>query len=364
MNRIVYLTCFIVFFTININVFAQDKITPVSVITAKSGQLRQEVPLTGSVYSIRSSQLTPKEEGYIDSMYVDKGDFIQKGNPLLQLDRKLVDTEILRVNAQLAEAQARQKELERQRDETAELVKKKHIPATTYEAAAAEVEINNAVIKRLRAELKRQEILAERHTLLAPFAGVISNKMVEVGQWIETNTTLFELTELNPLRIEVPVPQFYFDRINIGTPVTIKYDAISEKEFIAEVTNKVPVSSSTTRTFPVLIRIDNSEHHIAPGMSARVNFQLSINKTTKSVLIPRDAIIRKSDGSESVWIVEEKEGSAKTRPIVVKTGKSFLNNVELIFGDVHTGDRIVIKGNELLQPGQKINVIEELDYRL
>ena len=350
--------------TSNFNVSAQEKITPVSVITAKSGQLRQEVPLTGSVYSLRSSQLTPKEEGYIDSIYVDKGDVIEKGDTILQLDRRLVDTEVLRVNAQLDEALARDKELKRQRDEAAELVKKKHIPSTNLEAAAAEVEINSAVIKRLQAELKRQKIVAERHTLLAPFSGVISNKLVEVGQWIETNTTLFELTELNPLRIEVPVPQFYFDRINVGTPVTIKYDAISGKVFIAEVSNKVPVSSSTTRTFPVLIRIDNSELNIAPGMSARVKFQLSVNNSSQSVLIPRDAIVRKSNGSESVWIVEQLDGTTKTRPITVKTGKSFLNNIELVYGDVNTGDVIVIKGNELLQPGQKVNVIEEQDYSL
>lgn len=354
----------IVIFTVNFNVFAEDKITPVSVVTVKTGQLRQEIPLTGTVNSIRMSRLNTKVEGYIESIYVDKGDLVKKGDPVIKLDRELVETEILRVNAQLTEAKARSKELERQRDEAAELVEKKHIPATTHEAATAEVEINNAVIKRLLAELKRQQILSKWHTVYAPFDGVISTKMTEVGQWVETNTNLFELIELNPLRIEVPVPQFYFDQIDVGTSVTIKYDAIANKIFTAEVTDKVPASNQTTRTFPVLIRIDNSEQYITPGMSARVRFQIAKKSSSQTILMPRDTVVKQPDGSESVWMIEEHQSIIKVRPVKVKTGKSYLNNVELVIGSLNAGDRVVIKGNELLQPGQQVNVIEELDYNL
>lgn len=346
------------------NSFAQETITPVSVVAAKMGKVSEEVPLTGSVSSIQTSHLSAKVEGYIDSLLVDKGDTVKKGDPIMYFDHQLIDIEITRVRAQLSEAKARVKEFVRQRDEAEELVKKKSIASTTYEAAVAQVEINSAVVARLEAELKRQQTLSERHTLYAPFDGVITDKMVEVGEWVDTNTPLFELTALNPLRIEVPVPQLYFSRINTGTPVKIKYDAIPDQEFAAQVTTKVPVSHQNTRTFPVMIRIENEDRLIAPGMSARVFFQLSEPNAEQSVLLPRDAIVRKPDGSKTVWVAEDKEGITKVNPVAVKTGKSHLNNIEIAQGNIHPGDRIVIKGNELLQAGQNINIVEELDYKL
>jgi len=346
------------------NLYAAETITPVSVVTAKVGIMNEEIPLTGSVTSIRTSHISPKEEGYIETLLVDEGDAVKKGDPIMHFDRQLADVEIQRMRAQLNEASARLKESERQRDETEELVKKKHIASTAFEAAVAEVEINATVVQRLQAELKRQQIIAEHHTLYAPFDGVITDKMVEVGQRIDTNTPLFELTELNPLRIEVPVPQFYFSRINIGTPVKIKYDAIPDKEFTAQVTVKVPSSNQSTRTFPVMIKIENDDRVIAPGMSARVIFQLSDLNAKQSVLLPRDAIVQKPDGTKTVWLIADKQGVTKVNPVEVKTGKSHLENIQIQFGNIDVGDKVVVKGNELLQPDQNVSVIEVLDYTL
>ncbi len=348
----------------SLTVSAQERITPVSVVTAKTGKLHEEIRLTGSVASIRTSKISPKEEGYIETLLVDEGDAVKKGDPIMYFDRELADIETTRVRAQLSEARARLNEFKRQRDETAELVEKKHIAHTAFEAAVAAVEINMAVVQRLEAELKRQQIISNHHVLTAPFDGVITDKMVEVGQWVDTNTALFELTELNPLRIEVPVPQFYFSQINIGTPVKIRYDAIPDKEFTAEVTTKVPSSNQNTRTLPIMIKIENDQKLIAPGMSARVFFIVTDSNDTQSVLLPRDAVVQKSDGTKTVWLVAEDKGATKANPILVKTGKSHLENIEISFGNIQAGDRIIVRGNELLEAGQSVNILEELDYKL
>lgn len=345
-------------------VAAEERPTPVSVVTAKTGELREEVPLTGTVASIRTARISPKEAGYIESLRVDESDIVSKGDVILELDRQLAELEVARVQAQLNEARARQRELVRQRDEAAELVKKKHIASTAFEAAAAEVEINKAVIQRLETELRRQQVVLERHTVYAPFDGVIAEKLVEVGQWVNSNTPLFSLIELNPLRIEVSVPQFYFNRLNVDTPVSIRYDAIPDQVFSASVTAKIPVSDQTARTFPVFISIENTNQVIAPGMSARVTFKLLGEETVKSLLLPRDAIVQKPDGTKTVWVVADKDGASQATPVKVITGKNVRANVEIKSEQIMIGDRIVVKGNELLQPGQAVNVIEQLDYPL
>ena len=343
---------------------ADEKPAPVAVVVAKKGSFSQSVPLTGSVNSLRIAQISPRENGYVEAVMVDEGDQVNKDQPVLHFDQKLAGIELVRVRAQLDEAQARLKEATRQGREAGKLVEKKHIAATTYEATQAEVEINTAVVKRLQAELSRQEEILKRHVIYAPFDVVISRKLVEVGQWVDTGTALFELTEINPLRVEVPVPQYYFDQIRIGTPVRIQFDALPERSVLAKVTVKVPVAQESARTFPVKIDFTNEDHLIAPGMSARVYFQIEKADSEQLILLPADTIIRKPDGSEAVWIINEENGKARVSRVTVRTGQMSRKNLEIVSGDLKTGDRVVIKGNELLQPGQTVNITEQLDYTL
>ena len=343
---------------------AGEKLTPVAVVVAKKGSSQQTIPLTGSVTSSKVSKISPKEDGYVEAVLVDEGDQVQKGEPILRFDHELAGIELARVRAQYNEAQARLKEFVRQSKETAELVKKNHIAATMYEAAQANVEINTAVVERLRAELNWQQEILKRHIIYAPFEGIISNKYVEIGQWVNTNTALFELTEINPLRVEVPVPQYYFEQIRIGTPVRIQFDALPGRSVLANVTVKVHRAQEAGRTFPVKIYITNDNLLIAPGMSARVYFQVEKANTEQVILLPADTIIRKPDGSEVVWIINELDGKSKDSPVPVKTGLLLRENLEIVSGDLKMGDRVVIKGNEILQPGQTVDITEQLDYAL
>ncbi len=346
------------------NAVANETITPVSVVTAKTGEIRQEVPLTGTVTSPRISMISPKYAGYIETVFVDEGDIVKKGDVLLSLDKQLAKIEVARVQAQLQEALAQVREYERQRDEAEELVRKKHIAATTFEGAQAQVDIGNAVVKRLRAELQRQQVIIERHHVYAPFDGVVVQKLIEIGQWVDSNRSLYELVELNPLRIEVPVPQFYFNRVIANTSVKIRYDAIPNETFTALISKLIPVSDNTARTFTIFIEVDNEKLMITPGMSARVILQIGEAIKSTSLLIPRDAIVQQPDGRKSVWVVTGENNEITARPVDVKTGKNVSNNVEITQGDLTDGDVIIVKGNELLQPGQNVNVIESLDYSL
>ena len=344
--------------------FAEEKPVPVSASIVKLGKTNEQLPLTGSVTSPHSAAISSKVEGYVEKIYFEEGDAVKQGDVLLELDKELAEIELQRIRALINESLTREKELKRQRDEAKELVSKRHVSETAYKAASAEVDINATVIQRLRVESKRQQAIVDRHIVKAPFDGVVTDRMIEVGQWVETNNAVLELTEINQLRIEVPVPQFYFSRVNHGTQVNITYDAIPEEEFTATVSIKVPVSQQSTRTFPVMININNDQYRITPGMSARVRFILSNKGQQESIIVPSDAIVKLPDGSEKVWRVSQEEGITVVNPIDITSGKSQMGSVEIISGDIKPGDQIIVKGNEILRPGQSVKIIEQLDYTL
>ena len=166
------------------------------------------------------------------------------------------------------------------------------------------------------------------------------------------------------LRVNVPVPQFYFNDVQLGTPVRLTFDAYPGRDFLAEVTMKVPMSNVSTRTFPVKIDLDNSERLLAPGMSARVIFQLNDAASELSLLLPQDAVVRKPDGSESIWVLQPEGGSLTARQVQVRTGRSYRENIEITAGEVQAGDRVVVRGNEILRPGQRVEIKEELRMNL
>lgn len=344
---------------------AQDnRAIPVKVMRPVVAPVYEELPLTGSVTTRRQSRLSPEVAGLVAKMYVDEGDEVNRGDALLELDRDIAVIDRDSAAAQVTEAQARLKESIRQQDEAAQLVEKKHIPPTRYEAAKATVAMDRAALERLKKELERQEELVRRHTISAPFDGVITQKMVEQGEWVNIDTPLFELTEIGRLRVNVPVPQFYFDDVQLGTPVRLSFDAYPEREFHAGVTMKVPESSETARTFPVRIDLDNSERLIAPGMSVRAVFQLGNAGEADTLLLSQDALVRKPDGSESIWVIRSDGEGMKANQVAVSTGRAYRENIEITAGDVRAGDRVVVRGNEILRPGQLVEIKEELELNL
>ena len=271
--------------------FAEDTAMPVVVVKVVIAPVYEELPLSGTVVSPRVSRISPKVEGLVAEVLVEAGDQVKAGDPLVLLDPVMAEIELTRVKAEVNEAQARLNEAIRQRHEGAELVEKKHIPFTTYAALIAEVEIQTAALQKLKADHNRQIEVLERHRVSAPFDGVISKKLVESGQWVETSDAVTELVQISVLRVDVPVPQHYFSHIEVGTPVSIRFDAIPNRDFTAQVSSKVPVGHKSARTFPVRIDIQNSDRLIAPGMSARVHIRISKSITEQAVLLPRLAVM-------------------------------------------------------------------------
>ncbi len=342
----------------------ENRAVPVKIVRPVVAPVYEELPLTGSVTTRRLSRLSPEVAGLVARLYVDEGDEVGQGDALLELDRVIAEIDRSGIAAQVTEAQARLRESMRQKDEAAQLVEKKHIPPTRYEAALAAVEIDTAALERLKKELQRQDEIIRRHTINAPFDGVITQKLVEQGEWVRIDTPLLELTEIGWLRVDVPVPQFYFNNVQLGTPAKLTFDAYPDRDFLAGVTMKVPMSSEAGRTFPVKIDLDNSERLIAPGMSVRVVFQLGGTGVRESLLLSQDAVVRKPDGSKSVWVIKPEGDGMKAREVDVSTGRAYRENIEITAGDVQAGDRVVVRGNEILRPGQLVEIKEELQLNL
>lgn len=341
----------------NAGAYAQQAI-PVVVSTAEMRPMLEELPLTGSVTARRTSHLSPRVDGLVAEVLVEDGDFVEKGQILVKLDAIISEVQLARASAALQEAQARRSDARRRRDEAAELADDKLVASTVYDSAVAEVEINEASVKRLEAELRQQRELLNRHSIRAPFKGVVGRKEVEVGQWVQRGASVLDIFESHVLRIEVPVPQVYFNRIAVGTPAIIRFDSNPDTSVDASVSIKIPLSNPAARAFPVRIEVPNSDHVWAPGMSARITLLLTNGHETLALQVHRDAVTAQADGARVVWVVDDSPDAMVAKPVAVQVGRAMGESVEVLGGQLAEGAQVVIRGNERLRPGQAVRIVD------
>jgi RND family efflux transporter MFP subunit len=330
-----------------------DGPSPVTLAEVTRESLRAETLLTGTSMALRRASLSPRVEGLVTELAVDEGSLVAPGDPILILDARLAELDREAAEARVAEAEARHRDAIRVRDELLRLKQGRHASKTDIESAVAVVEIADAALSSVRAQLARVQELLARHRLAAPFAGMVVAKRVEIGEWVQRDEAAVELVELDRIRVRATLPQRDYARITAGNRARLRFDALPGRVFEGEVVARIAAGDERTRSFPVLIDLPNPDRLLAPGMSARVSVELG-DGTVEALMVPRDAVVARSDGSRRVWRVELDDGIARAQPVRVEIGRAHGDRLELLTDALDAGDQVVLLGNEGLKPGQAV----------
>ncbi|MEW8429484.1 MAG: efflux RND transporter periplasmic adaptor subunit [gamma proteobacterium symbiont of Ctena orbiculata] len=327
----------------------------VTVTEVVEQKMREEIPLSGTAEALQESQLSPRLSGVVKEVFVEEGKRVEAGERILSLDSVIAKLDVASARAGLDEAIARHREAVRQKNEYQSLRRNKAVAASQLASAVAEEEIAQASIAKQRAEVERLEELLSRHLLTAPFSGVIAEKNVETGQWVKAESGVVKLVALDRIRIRASIPQRFYPRIKPELKTRIRFDSLPGEEFTGTLASMVAAGTRNTRAFPLLLLLDNRENRIAPGMSARIFIELS-GEQQPSIMLPRDAIVLKADGSRVVWRVTGSDEPFKVKQVSVVTGRTQDNLVEILDSSLNVGDRVVLLGNENLRPGQSVKI--------
>lgn len=330
-----------------------EEASPVVLTTVTQQKLQREVKLSGSSIPWRRVWLSPRVGGYVSKIQVDDGTWLKAGDLVFKLDARLAKIEIDIAEARIDEAKAQRLDAQRRRDDLLKLKKNRHVSETAFESVVTEVAVATAKLAQAQAELARARQLHQYHRVLAPFDGMVVNKPFEVGQWVEPGDNLVELLAVDTLRLQVLLPQRYFPLVTAGSKARIRFDALPAREFIGHVFARIALGNENSRSFPVLIDMLNPQRQLAPGMSAQIWIELN-EQESAVLMLPRDAIITKSNGHQLIWQVTEKEGQLKAVPLTIETGRHQGGWVEILSNQLQPGQRVVLLGNENLRPNQTV----------
>jgi membrane fusion protein (multidrug efflux system) len=328
---------------------------PVVIASTEQRAVFEEVPISGTVSSPRVTQLSPEVAGLVQEVLVDAGDRVAAGAPLVRLDGTLAGLALEAAEAATEQASEELADARRRLADAERLVKSRGIAETEIKARRSEVRADAATLRLRQAEQRREAERLRRYELKAPFAGVISRKLTEAGEWVAPGDEVLELMADTGLRIDFRVPQGLFPRIDGGEDIEIRLDALPDRRLAARIGEIVPISDPSARTFLVRVYPQDEDLPMTPGMSASATLRLGTGE--QGVVVSRDALLRHPDGRITVWVVQDQGNDITVSERQVQTGLSFDGRVVIRSG-LEPEVRVVVEGNEALQQGQRVSVRE------
>lgn len=344
----------------------------VYVATANLQTVQNHAKVTGSLRAALRSELAAQEAGAVLEILVDEGQRVAKNDLLVRLDGRRLDAQMAEAQAQLRSSTSRveQREAELKRGTEDHKMKtalfaENAIPRSDLLDATRVLAVANALTAAARDEKieaqSRINLLTIRKNDLeirAPFAGLITERMIEPGEWAGEGQSVMNLVSLDPVEAWLRVPERHLldveknpgeVRIMINQFGTL---SPAEVRIISDVDPR-------SRMFNVVALLDNADQKLSPGLS--LTGQVPIGKEAPHLSVPVDAVLRTQRGD---FIFRAKKPAdaagmptAERIPVNIsfeREGKAYL----LPSSDtaLQQGDQVVIEGNDRLQPGQPMMI--------
>lgn len=290
----------------------------------------------GTLRSRGIARVHTQEAGRISALPFFEGDLVDSGAVLGTLDDALLQAQLRRARALREQAEQNRRRLEDLGGRG--LVSNEELIRSRTELAVASAE---------------EALLLTRlgyMTLRAPFAGVVSERLVEPGDAVAANTHVLTLIDLDTLITEVSVSELLLPHLRVGDPATVRIDALGGTEFPGSISRIHPTLDPGSRTGVVEVALEPVPDGARPGQYCRV---VLTSRGAERRLIPFSALRRDRIGEHVFRLTDQ----GTVERVAVRSGLRLADRVEVLEG-LDAGDRVVIKGFLNLREGMAVNVVE------
>jgi len=287
--------------------------------------------VVGTVRAKLRASIEAKTSGRIEKMLVTPGHSVKAGDLLAQLDAREIQT---RLDQAIAVREPAANDLKR----LTVLLKQGAVTQAEFDTAQARQRV-------AQADVAEAETLLSHTKIIAPFDGVITRKLADVGDLALPGRGLLEMEDPRELRLEADVPETLIERIHLGDKLTVRVGT-QDVNVTGSVSEISPVADPSSRTSVAKIDLPVSSG-LRAGQFARARVPVA---ESKMLSVPASAVIQRGQ-MELVFVVTNKRAQLR----LVKTGKRIGEEIELVSG-VSAEEKIIVKGAEQLRDGQPVEV--------
>jgi len=320
----------------------------VSMALAEQQPWQERLPAIGSLTAAQGINLTAEVAGTVRELLFKSGEKVSKGQPLLQLDDA-----VERATLAAAEADLGLSKIEFERIRT--LLEKKLASQSDFDRQSAQLQRNSATVSQLKALLAKKRIVA-------PFAGTIGIRQVDVGDFLNAGTPIATLQDLSTLYVDFFVPEQVVPQLAVGQKVQLEAAAWPRQPFTGELSAISPKVDEATRNVQVRASLPNPDEKLLPGMFA--NLEVLLPEVPQRIVVPETAITYSLYGN-SVYVIVEKapeQAEGETELVVerrfVETGARRGGKVVIVKG-LNAGEQVVSSGQLKLDNGARVAIAED-----
>ncbi|HKK81933.1 MAG TPA: efflux RND transporter periplasmic adaptor subunit, partial [Prolixibacteraceae bacterium] len=313
-----------------------ERIYPVKVQKLERTIIERTTEYSANLEPWEKLFLAPANPGKISKIRVEVGDYVKKGQLLIQMDK-----------TQLEQAKIQLKNLEKEYQRMKKLLETESIAQQQFDQVESQYEVTKSNIN----------FLEENTSITAPFNGVITARYFEDGEVFNgsPNTqagkaAIVTLEQISVLKATLNVSEQYFNKITTGQEVKLQSNVYPEEGFNGTIMNIFPTIDPLTRSFNIEIKVPNYKQKLRPGMFARLSIVI---ETAETIVVPASAVLQQ-EGTNNRYVFINENGTAKR--VNVKLGKRFDDKLEIISDDIKNGQQLVVAGQAVLMDNDKVEV--------
>ena len=312
----------------------------VNVINAQRDLKPKELILPGTFQALKQTTIYPRSNGYVESWKVDIGDNVQAGQLLAEIATPEVDQ-------QLAQARAQEQIAKVTADRWRDLVQKNVVSKQEYDQ-------NEKAYEAAKANLQQFEKIQGFQQILAPFAGKIAARNIDVGTLVtagtgNSGTPLFSLVQSDVLRVYVYAPQENAPSIHEGLAAKIVLQEYPGQEFDGKVTRTAGALDPQSRTMQVEVQVPNDERKLYAGMYGQVKFLLADENAP--IVVPANTFLFRAEGPQVATVGNDKRIHWQN----IRVGRDFGTSLEVLDG-LTENTEVVMNPTDDLREGIEVQV--------
>jgi RND family efflux transporter MFP subunit len=347
LSQVFQFTINVIFFSllgISFAVNAGGKMSaPVQVVEARHVELAPKIWIAGTIISRHDARLSSEVEGRIESL-LEVGDMIEKGEVIASIDATTIRMRLEEAKAEITPIKAKLNFFNREVARLDKLAKENNAAKNRLDEVISDRDEMRGELSMKQTRLAQARDTLKRTTILAPFTGVVAERFKEEGEWAKTGDELVRLVNTESKEIQGRIQQESAVFIKKGNPIEV---TDGQKQTMAIVKTLVPVGDDISRLYE--IRLEFQEPDWMAGHAVRMKIPTAIPQS--ALAVPRDALVIRENTIKVFRILENNTAEA----VFVKTGIANDNLIQVI-GDINEGDKIVVRGNERLNPQQQVTI--------
>jgi len=317
----------------------------VRVAVAEMKDIAPQTMVPATVLSRSDARLSAEVPGRLTEV-LDVGTAVRAGDAVARIEDTALRLQKTELEALVTRAEARLRFLESEETRFARLAESNLAAATQLEQTRSDRDVARGDLEVARARLGQVQDQLERTRILAPYDGVVVERLMMPGERVVEGSPVVRLVDQEHLEVVARAPLDYYGYVSRGQRLALHAGERVEQGLVRTV---VALGGPSTHQFE--LRLDLEGQPFPVGQTLRVAIPVSASREVLTV--PRDALVLRPEG-QSVFVVEA-DGTARQATVRVGVGQG--DDLEVV-GEIEPGARVVIRGNERLQPGQEVQILD------